>query len=533
MTYALDINVYLQPISAIEPTGEDAKYEACYELMETEVRKFGSLFGETVDWAVVKSQSMIVLTQYSKDVRALCYLCRALMEDGAFSGLEAGLRLLHSTIKQFGGELFPRRKRARDGAIDWLVSQLDAVLSKSYATDDNQSQLLVCAEHVGAIQAEYENAFADSDVNIFSVKYKLEELVQQANLSVVSNETVEADSDESPASTPASTAVATESSRSVAVSHPTHSKPMVNQSVPVEQDIETDFSSIGASKKTLKKVAEAILSVDASFPLAYRIHRHLGWFDIKETPQGDDKGITPLRLAISQDSRAEYKDSAEREVNQEMMKRLEKALPDIPFWLTGHYYLAQMLTQLGHADAANAVRQETQIFVARLSGIETLSFADSVPFACEKTLEWLRLAEKADFPLQQMNKVTAQVPDASSATVSQLKEFEPSLCPEPNLSLDNLGQHVAQLSQHMEAELSGRTQFLMQLNMIKAFQSVNLHSLCLPYLETVWSIRESKNLIQWEPQLCVSLNALTEKTMSVLFSGGREMPDKYRTWLSV
>ena len=361
----------------------------------------------------------------------------------------------------------------------------------------------------------------------------MEELVQQANLSVVSNESVEADSDESPASTPASTAVATESSRSVAVSHPTHSKPMVNQSVPVEQDIETDFSSIGASKKTLKKVAEAILSVDASFPLAYRIHRHLGWFDIKETPQGDDKGITPLRLAISQDSRAEYKDSAEREVNQEMMKRLEKALPDIPFWLTGHYYLAQMLTQLGHADAANAVRQETQIFVARLSGIETLSFADSVPFACEKTLEWLRLAEKADFPLQQMNKVTAQVPDASSATVSQLKEFEPSLCPEPNLSLDNLGQHVAQLSQHMEAELSGRTQFLMQLNMIKAFQSVNLHSLCLPYLETVWSIRESKNLIQWEPQLCVSLNALTEKTMSVLFSGGREMPDKYRTWLSV
>ncbi len=46
----IDLEQLLAPISEQEPVGEDARYEFCYEMMESEVKKFGSLFGDTVDW---------------------------------------------------------------------------------------------------------------------------------------------------------------------------------------------------------------------------------------------------------------------------------------------------------------------------------------------------------------------------------------------------------------------------------------------------------------------------------------------------
>ena len=77
----IDLEQLLSPISDASPSGEDARYEFSYEMMESEVKKFGSLFGETVDWAVVKTHAMEVLQQHSKDLKALCYLTRALVEE--------------------------------------------------------------------------------------------------------------------------------------------------------------------------------------------------------------------------------------------------------------------------------------------------------------------------------------------------------------------------------------------------------------------------------------------------------------------
>ncbi|GAL20887.1 uncharacterized protein ImpA [Vibrio maritimus] len=93
-------------------------------MMEAEVKKFGSLFGETVDWSVVKTHAMEVLEKHSKDIKALCYLIRALTEESGLDGFKSGLELLVATLEQFGAELYPRRKRGRDGAVEWINHQL-------------------------------------------------------------------------------------------------------------------------------------------------------------------------------------------------------------------------------------------------------------------------------------------------------------------------------------------------------------------------------------------------------------------------
>lgn len=62
----IEIERLLAPISDVNPVGEDARYEFCYEMMESEVKKFGSLFGETVDWSVVKRTPLKFLNTTAK-----------------------------------------------------------------------------------------------------------------------------------------------------------------------------------------------------------------------------------------------------------------------------------------------------------------------------------------------------------------------------------------------------------------------------------------------------------------------------------
>ena len=130
------------------------------------------------------------------------------------------------------------------------------------------------------------------------------------------------------------------------------SEPIVHERK--ELDIDTDFSSPTASKRTLKKVAETILSAEPERPLSYRIHRHLTWSDITELPSHQNQE-TPLILAVSKDKQAEYSDKAKQESDIDTIKRLERTLTDAPFWLTAFLCLSNVeKPQLGRGSASGS-----------------------------------------------------------------------------------------------------------------------------------------------------------------------------------
>ncbi|MCV5899791.1 type VI secretion system domain-containing protein, partial [Escherichia coli] len=90
----------------------------------------------------------------------------------------------------------------------------------------------------------------------------------------------------------------------VAKAVPSAPKPApVKKIVTKEVDVDTDFSSPTASKRTLKKVAEVMLHANPSDPLAYRIYRHLTWDDIDGLPDHQNNQ-TSLSLAVSSDQQA-------------------------------------------------------------------------------------------------------------------------------------------------------------------------------------------------------------------------------------
>ncbi|MDF6013007.1 type VI secretion system protein TssA [Vibrio harveyi] len=520
----IEIERLLAPISDSAPVGEDARYEFCYEMMESEVKKFGSLFGETVDWSVVKTHATEVLEHHSKDLKAICYLVRALTEEFGLQGFEQGLKLLSEALNRFGVELYPSRKRGRDGAVEWLNHQFKLVSSK--LADSPQSWELVssCISTIEDVQRQYDDVYQDSEADFFEIRTQLNVLSQQVAVDNQSDDVTATQEQATPAAqsakaevveTPAQSEVQTTSSNTVLQT----SKPApVKKAVTKEVDIDTDFSSPTASKRTLKKVAEVMLHANPSEPLAYRIYRHLTWDDIDGLPDHQNNQ-TPLSLAVSSDQQTEYRDKANQESDIDTIKRLERTLTDAPFWLTGHYLVSLMLNNLGFDDAAIAVKQEVKRFVDSLEGIEYLTFKNSLPFADEATLSWLSTQDATSSSSQ---------PVVQTVVISE----EDSL-PMEDITLENLGEYAAELARKLELDSSGRGQFMLYLQLIAAYQSVGLYPLCLPYLEKGWEVQKAFNLASWEPHLSSQLEDLIRKTLHQLFRSKDLLPEKYEEWKAI
>ncbi|MCZ8486268.1 type VI secretion system domain-containing protein [Vibrio lentus] len=70
-----------------------------------------------------------------------------------------------------------------------------------------------------------------------------------------------------------------------------------------------------------------------------------------------------------------------------------------------------------------------------------------------------------------------------------------------DIALGDLGKYVAELSNKLELDNSGRGQFMLHLKLVKAYQSVGLcHIACLTWNKVGRWLREL-NLSIWEPHL--------------------------------
>ncbi|MDA0120221.1 type VI secretion system protein TssA [Vibrio sp. T11.5] len=518
---SVEINALLEPINEASPTGEDARYEFSFEMMEAEVKKFGSLFGETVDWSVVQNHATEVITQHSKDFKAMCYLSRAMVESDGLSGLEKGLSLLAESLARFGADLYPRRKRGRDGAVEWLNHQLKLALPKLPNEQLTWQALSQCNDRVEEIQRHFDEVFQDSEADFFELRTEINRLMQSANVDMSHSASTEPELAQEPVATEPAPAETQPEPKAAQVT-PVQPKPSV--AAPIrrpakEVDIDTDFSSPTASKRTLKKVAETLLSAEPELALSYRIHRHLTWSDIEELPDHQNNE-TPLILAVSQDKQSEYRDKAKQESDLDTIKRLERTLTDAPFWLTGHFYVYQMLKNLNLEEAAQAVSEEVKAFAQSLPGIEVLSFKNSIPFANEATIEWL-------------NKARSSATGNGQQVLPSVVVQEGDLVSMDDVTLENLGERVAEVAQNLELDSSGRGQFMLHLQIVKAYQAVGLYALCLPYLEKLWVIRDEMSLSGWEPHLSLQLDELTQKILKQLYPNKELLPAKFEAWESI
>ncbi|MEI8593293.1 type VI secretion system protein TssA [Photobacterium sp. Hal280] len=500
----------LSPIDAGLPVGEDARYELCYELMEAEVKKFGSLFGETVDWQVVEQQADTVLLQHSKDLKAMAYIARAWAEHYGCEGLKAGLTLLKSALEQYGSSLYPARARGRDGAIEWLDNQIELIAGK--LSNPVQSELQACAALCQDISFAMGEAFEGSEASLINARNALTTSSNSLGEPAASPQPVAEPKNGQLADGPTSVVEPKAVSRPEPVSASAAPTQKVTPSASLAK---TSVLSGEADKKSLEQMAEHLLHQSPDMSLAYQVGRFVTWMDIDELPPHDAEGKTPLRLPVSKDTLSDYESALVNQSASEHYRRLEKSLRNTPFWLTGQRLMHDMLKQLGFHQAAESVREETRRFTTRLAGIDALRFDDETPFADEATRQWL--AAPSVTSASSSHEGLAELLGDSGDNILEGAE---------------LGQLLVSASSLLDDAQSGRSKFLLHLQLARLLHHNGLHSIALPHLEVIWPERERINLSYWEPTLDAELEQLLSLTLTQIYSREDAFPAKYREWLA-
>ena len=127
------IELACSPISEASPCGINAKYEASFELLESEISKSESLNSESTDWTDVLKFSEEILSNTSKDFSVACYLAYAYIHRDSFQGLLHGLCLIEKLSETFWDDMYPPKKRlrGRQNSTQWLIEKISGFLANT------------------------------------------------------------------------------------------------------------------------------------------------------------------------------------------------------------------------------------------------------------------------------------------------------------------------------------------------------------------------------------------------------------------
>lgn len=373
MTTDLITELGKQPIAGAQPTGNEVREEPIFELLEAELAKLASpVHSVTMDWNKVVQWSTELLSAKGKDLLVACYLSGGLLETRGLYGLADGFKVLADMLQAYWDTLYPglKRMRGRRNAIQWLV---DRVQQRAAETDwgalpPQEAELVA---RLVASLAAIDAVLAEKDSEAPSIR-ALQTLVN--GLTVIEEKPAEA-----PAPVEAASAAPAAAANTPA---PAAATLLLDSADNVERALEEACSRLGS-------LAEWFLANDSSNPLSYRLNRTAAWSTLEALPPADG-GQTRIAPPISQvsDALARLKDS---QSDAELVAFAEAQLAAFPFWLDLNGVCAAALGRMGsgYAAARQEVCNETARLLARLPGLEKLSFSSGMPFAASDTLDWL------------------------------------------------------------------------------------------------------------------------------------------------
>ncbi|RXG03017.1 type VI secretion system protein TssA [Enterobacter cloacae] len=335
-----------------------------WEFIDSEIVKLGSLAHSQLDVAELQRRGLALLASESKDFRLLAHLLRTLQHTG---DMLLALRLLTQYTehywavaapqnmahkKRFALQVLKRFEAGADGFAqqagtaqrDQLLDEL-AKLAQLWQ-QNNAPDLAQAADDIFAL---YQRTFRDSEPAAASPA------PVQTSATVTTAPAAPA-TPTTPASTPA---------------------PVVN----------IDSYDDKAWRDTLLNVSAILCERQPDSPQGYRLRRHALWHSITSAPQAESDRRTPL-AAFPADMMDDYL-ARLNNADMSLWQQVEKSVLLAPYWFDGHYLSAQAAQRLGYTRVADAIRDETAHFLARLPQLAALRFNDRTPFIAEPTKQWL------------------------------------------------------------------------------------------------------------------------------------------------
>ncbi|MDR1241861.1 MAG: type VI secretion system protein TssA [Deltaproteobacteria bacterium] len=351
------------PVAGPSPSGADASYEPEYTDILAEIGKLSfSGQGTAVSWPLVEQNAVLILSGKSKDIQIAAYLAVALLHNRGLEGLPDGLRLLSGLLGTFWETAWPpvKRMRGRINALYWWRERTQAFL---------QEQAGQNAGIPADLRDRILEALAGLDKTIAAL---LPDFTPLKEMAALVGRLGPSNSGDKPAP------------RELA--QPAQASPQASPPAPPSDDPAVLRQRFVAAGREYLIRAMRLEPANASL---WRLSRLVLWSGITALPQAEgNRTLLPVPDAASLNL-ARQKSEAGNAL--EAAFAAEEFMATAPFCLDAQMVIFKALSTLGpqFAEAAQAVRDESGRFAARLPGLEKLSFNDGAPFASPQTAVWL------------------------------------------------------------------------------------------------------------------------------------------------
>jgi hypothetical protein len=146
------------PLDGDNPFGSDVNHDPDYERLKDEMGKLGD-----IDANVVEALSFKILSQKSKDARALAFLAYAVLRRGDFGKLADVFCALADYCGGGFGQIFPQREGAKLAALRWLSEpRFAGQCEKAAPSAQDAPHIARLEEAVLKLRAALDSKFSDS-----------------------------------------------------------------------------------------------------------------------------------------------------------------------------------------------------------------------------------------------------------------------------------------------------------------------------------------------------------------------------------
>ncbi len=175
-----DLDAILAPIPGDNPAGEDLRYTDVYERIK-EARRADDTLNQgdwqrevkQSDWGTVVDVASVALSTRTKDIQIAVWLIEGLIKKQGFAGLNAGLTILDSFIRDFWDHVYPLAEDGdleyRTGPLELLNDKVALTIREIPLTDEKVSEAFSWNKWQESRQVGYEkdtkNQWGDMDDN--------------------------------------------------------------------------------------------------------------------------------------------------------------------------------------------------------------------------------------------------------------------------------------------------------------------------------------------------------------------------------
>ena len=482
---ARTVGLVKDPVAADNFAGNDVRFSPEFEALERELAKVHSLHEHTpVDWSMVQQQSEVLLRDQSRDLRVAAWLTWALYQRESFSGLLAGVGLLHHLCVQHWAQIHPRKLRTRAAAVSWLVSRLNDALNENIPVKEQLPLFQRLLDLLMALECSLASHLGDEVPLLLPLCRRLSRMVERAGI-------------HSPDPGPIAAAVA-------------HVKQMAAQLVDSQTPIENEkdaHKALRAQQDSARVLCAWWLKQNATDVRALRLNRTLTWMAIDAVPERNGEQITPVR-GLAKDRLNTFNERFERGQFADVLVELESSLSKAPFWFDGQRLVWRCLEALNAERAMREVELHMALLLQRLPGLETLRFSDGQPFADEQTRAW--------FVTHVMPHVQDDVPQ-SEAPGTEQPAWELALEHAQEVALSQgFKPAVQSLKSGLAQAQGGRVRFFWQLALARLCLANRKYEIAQTQLDMLDQLLQRSGLQAWEPDLVLEVLSLWRRCCELL-----------------